>query len=279
MKVFLSWSGARSKAVAGALAWWLPQTIQAVEPWISSDMDKGARWSPEIASQLEATRVGIVCLTRDNLAAPWLVFEAGALSKTKDAYVCTFLLDVTAADVEPPLGQFQHTLFEKGDVRRLLETINKDVHKGGERGLSDTALSDSFDMWWPKLEQRLRAVQPSATARTKRPERELLEEVLEIVRGLQRPSASPSPSAGSPSEWPAFRIKGSTVISVQEVKAVLKDAFPDGLVVQGNTADPDHWVLVVAREEGIDLEDVRRAVGPAAPDLAIRPATLLARNK
>ena len=99
MKVFLSWSGPRSKAVADAFAWWLPQVIQAIDPSISSDIDKGKRWSDEISNQLEETKLGIICLTQDNLKAPWLLFEAGALWKAKGASVCTFLLDVAPTAV------------------------------------------------------------------------------------------------------------------------------------------------------------------------------------
>src|SRR6266700_7074493 len=113
MNVFISWSGSRSRAVAEALSEWLRKVIQVVEPWISIDIEKGARWSPEIAERLEHSNVGIFCLTRDNLAAPWILFEAGAISKKKGAHVCTFLLDLQAADVEPPLGQFQHTSRDK----------------------------------------------------------------------------------------------------------------------------------------------------------------------
>ena len=44
MKVFLCWSGTRSKGIANALHEWLPRVIQALDPWISVDIDKGARW-------------------------------------------------------------------------------------------------------------------------------------------------------------------------------------------------------------------------------------------
>src|SRR5258707_599889 len=42
MRVFLSWSGERSAAVAAAFPEWLPNVIQAVQPWMSaSDIEQG----------------------------------------------------------------------------------------------------------------------------------------------------------------------------------------------------------------------------------------------
>ncbi len=51
MKLFISWSGARSEYIAEVLREWLPNVIQAVCPWMSaSDIDKGSRWSSNLAS-------------------------------------------------------------------------------------------------------------------------------------------------------------------------------------------------------------------------------------
>lgn len=187
MKVFLSWSGDRSKAAAEKLGEWLAQVIQAVEPWVSPGIEKGARWQSEIADRLGEAKVGIVCLTSSNLTAPWILFEAGALSKTKESYVCTFLLDVTPADVEPPLGQFQHTVFTRDDVLKLVQTINKAVNACAERFLNDQNLVAVFDTFWPQLETRLNKIKNQAEARTApRPDRELLKEALEILRSQEQ---------------------------------------------------------------------------------------------
>jgi len=37
MKVFLSWSGPKSQAVATAFRGWLPDVLQEAEPWLSSE--------------------------------------------------------------------------------------------------------------------------------------------------------------------------------------------------------------------------------------------------
>lgn len=82
MKVFLSWSGERSKAVAELLNDWLCCVIQAARPWVSTrDLDRGSLWFGEINEQLKDTSIGIICLTQENRVRPWILFEAGALAK------------------------------------------------------------------------------------------------------------------------------------------------------------------------------------------------------
>jgi hypothetical protein len=66
------------------------------------DIDKGQRWGLILAEQLESTHAGVICLTPENLTAPWLLFEAGALSKLhKDSKVCTYLIEMPYAAVPP----------------------------------------------------------------------------------------------------------------------------------------------------------------------------------
>jgi hypothetical protein len=188
MKVFLGWSGGRSKQTAEALGDWLGQVIQAVDPWISSDILKGARWEEEISDKLEEAKIGIICLTKENLDENWILFEAGALSKTRDAHVCTFLLDLKPTDIKQPLALFQHTKFEKEDIRKLAHTINQAVEKADERSLEAERLNKIFDRFWPDLEEKLKeiAAMPSEVSGPSRSQREILEEILGIVRTIER---------------------------------------------------------------------------------------------
>ena len=49
------------------------------------EIRSGARWSDVLAKSLDETNYGIICVTRENQHAPWLVFEAGALAKRLDS--------------------------------------------------------------------------------------------------------------------------------------------------------------------------------------------------
>ena len=129
MRVFLSWSGERSQALGSALKDWLPMVLQYVEPWMSNqDIAAGSRWAIEVGKELEQSNFGVLCLTRDNLDAPWLLFEAGALSKVVEiSAVCPYLLDVDVSEISGPLSQFQakknrqsgHTRLASRDQRQV----------------------------------------------------------------------------------------------------------------------------------------------------------------
>lgn len=188
MRIFVSWSGDRSKFVAEALRDWLPDVIQALEPWMSSeDIDKGSRWFSDIITQLNEVKVGIICLTPENLESAWILFEAGALSKTLNkTFVCTYLLDIEPGDISAPLGQFQATKANKEDTKKILCTINKAL---GEEFLTKERLESAFERCWPDFEKKLEAIPDvdsiKVKKKKKRTEKELLEEILELVRAFK----------------------------------------------------------------------------------------------
>lgn len=195
MKVFLSWSGHKSHQVALALRDWLPSVIQSVTPYVSSeDIDKGARWSTDIAKELEDSSFGILCVTKDNLEAPWLLFEAGALSKMMEkGAVCPFLFDLKMAEIkEGPILQFQTTVYEKDDIKKLLISLNKSC---GDTGLKEELLLKSFDVWWPSLDEALKQIMSEKddgkTQAKKTTKDDMLEEILELTRINQKILRSP----------------------------------------------------------------------------------------
>lgn len=191
MKIFLSWSGNKSKLIAESLREWLEQVIQSTEPWISTSIEKGKKWSKEISDRLEESKVGIICLTRENLNAPWILFEAGAISKSSDSYVCTFLTDISSpTEITGPLSSFQHTRFQKDEVLKLLKTINSRIKESkGGKSLNEKSLEDVFEIFYPKLEAKiieiLDVTPEQVTENHIRSDRELLEEIVESQRNLK----------------------------------------------------------------------------------------------
>jgi hypothetical protein len=183
MKVFLSWSGNPSKALAEAFRNWLPGVLQAVRPYYTpDDIAKGTRWPTEIAKELEDCKVGIIFLTRDNLNAPWLMFEAGALSKKLDkSNVCPLLFGIEATDIQGPLVQFQAAKFDKLEVKRAVKMMNDLLPEA----LAMDVLDGVFDMWWPKLDKEITDIlskQGTAKPSALRSDRQLIEEILDLVR-------------------------------------------------------------------------------------------------
>ena len=79
-KIFLCWSKFRSRSIATAWAKLLPEIIEGVEPVLSTEFQKGKEWSRLLRRDLDKARTGIVFLTPENVDAPWIHFEAGALA-------------------------------------------------------------------------------------------------------------------------------------------------------------------------------------------------------
>ena len=188
MKVFLSWSGERSKQVANLLSSWLCCVIQATRPWISSkDIDRGSLWFSEINDQLKDTSVGIICLTKENKDRPWILFEAGALAKgLSTSRVCTLLVDLAPADIEDPLAQFNHTFPIKDNMLELVKTLNSSL---GNNGLDYRILEQVFETYWPQFESEVAKIIKDTEAQDEtqskpRPQKDILTEILENTRTL-----------------------------------------------------------------------------------------------
>jgi hypothetical protein len=156
MKVFISWSGERSRQLAQALHGWLPLVLHYVKPWMSdADVAAGDRWSAVIAKELETSNFGIICITPENLQSPWVMFEAGALAKAmQEAKVIPLLFNLEIREISGPLAQFQAKKFNRDGVAEVVNSINKST----ESGVTEERLRQLFGPLWPQLEGQISAI-------------------------------------------------------------------------------------------------------------------------
>jgi hypothetical protein len=188
MKVFISWSGERSHTLAQGLKNWIPLVLHYVEPWLSeADIEAGERWADAVAKELEASNFGIICITRENVGSPWVLFEAGALAKTmQGSRVIPLLLDLEFRDITGPLAQFQAKKTEKHGISEVIHSIN---HAAGPQAaghpVPEARAKQLFEALWPEFEKHIESIpkHPQA-AKHARPQHEILEELVSSVRAL-----------------------------------------------------------------------------------------------
>lgn len=184
MKVFISWSGERSKAIAEALHNWLPLVLHYVTPWLSqADIEAGQRWAEQVAKELEGCNFGILCVTKENVASPWVLFEAGALAKSmQESRVIPLLLDLEFRDITGPLAQFQAKKFDKVGFSEAVFSLNQN----SQHPVPDDRVRQLFDALWPDLESKINNIPKiSNTTKLSRSQPEILEELVSSVRTLE----------------------------------------------------------------------------------------------
>lgn len=140
------------------------------------------------------------------------------------------------SDLEFPLAHFQTTKAQQEDTRKLFRTLNQAL----QTGLNEHQVDAVFDKWWPDLERSLKAVQaPTGPAQPQREEREILEEVLELVRDLaRRPYTLPEePSVFIPF-GEAGGLQGLGVPGWERVRSILGGSARADVVARPGPAPP-----------------------------------------
>lgn len=185
MKVFISWSGELSKKIAKELSEWLPSIIQSVEVFYSpDDIKKGENWDTRLTDELQDSKYGIVCLTSENVLAPWIHFEAGVISKTLDSKVSALMINVVPSEIQGPLSRFQATRIEKEDFYKLIVSIND----SSDSSLNERVLQKSFDAIWDKMHANINKIIAETGKKTESISHKdsdgnkVLEEILQLMR-------------------------------------------------------------------------------------------------
>jgi hypothetical protein len=193
--VFISWSGPRSKAMGEALRGWLPHVIQSVDPFFSNkDIEAGAFWDEAIRTALKTVRFAVVCCTPENVTAPWLNYEAGALAENLHRPTAPWLLGSKPEALSvSPLSRLQAHEADKAGTLAILQGLNNSL----VAPLSSGVLSEAFETHWPKLEAKLLAIPETQTKLPERKDRDMLEEVVGLCRQLVTESRT------FPQYWPS----------------------------------------------------------------------------
>lgn len=138
-KVFISWSGDFSKDIASEFNKFLKK-IFGNKTWLSFEsISMGVDWARCIAEEIEKDSCGLILVTKENVSAPWLYFEAGALAKRKNAQVIPIYFGIERDNIfNTPLFLRQSVEIPdkdyiwgdaiKKDILRVLVSIKDSLH-------------------------------------------------------------------------------------------------------------------------------------------------------
>lgn len=180
MRIFASWSGEESKQIAELLKLWIPCVLQDADVYVSSqDIGKGERWLSSVTANLSEIDFGIIVVTRSNMNAPWILFEAGALSKSVKGFVVPLLCGVeTFEAATSPLTQFQYVRAVRSEMKDLISQTNSVCSKP----LDSKRVDAAFDKWWPDFESEYVKIQlPENKASKKESEASRLSNIEEAL--------------------------------------------------------------------------------------------------
>jgi hypothetical protein len=182
--VFISWSGARSRALAVVLREFLENVIQSVRPYMSDkDLQAGEVWDPRLFEMIGAAKFGVACVTPENHSSAWLHFEAGALANavSEERRLCPYLFGLRKADLRPPLARFQAKEPIETDTFALVESINALCTPP----LPREKLRVVFHKFWPDFAKAIGEIpKVSAVEVATRSTDEKIDELLNIARDL-----------------------------------------------------------------------------------------------
>jgi hypothetical protein len=150
VRVFISWSGDLSRAIAVELREWLPMVVHQVDAWISG---------------------------RD------ILFEAGAVARSLEARVVPLLFGISLRELDGPLAQFQSLQGDKKGIRQLVSTL----YESSKSGLDTHQRDEVFARLWPIFEERLQVL--TALAPQTRPIESPIDLVSDLALSERPPAA------------------------------------------------------------------------------------------
>lgn len=213
--IFLCWSKDRSKAIAEGWAHLLPEIVKC-RPMLSTEFQKGRDWSAILRKNLDEAATGIVFLTPENVAAPWIHFEAGALATAvgrRSGDVFTYVYGFDPGKLEGPLADYQSTIATKEDTWRLLRALCAALER-------DPPAGDAYSEWWTKLETSMAEI-PAPSIR------DLLPGFAELFD--RKTFQEPLPDCTNQRWLDRFAAARATHVALREAARLINDRSPPGL--------------------------------------------------
>ena len=210
-----------------------------------------------MARELSACNFGILCITPENLAASWLLFEAGALAKSLEgSKVIPLLFDLELRDISGPLAQFQAKKFDQTGLKEVAASINRNLPSP----IADGILNSLLDAMWPGMQQKLASI-------PKRPTMERCEAVHileELVAGVRSFDSRLRDTEMAIHEGPARNRKRRPRFYLPmlfDMFVELGSSEPVGiLIIAGMLREDFPWVSEMLTES---YRDIRRGNNPA----------------
>lgn len=234
--IFVSWSGEQARQAGLVISNWLQEIYQRVDVFYSPEsIDKGLRGYVEIQAAISRAVAAIVVVTPESSVAPWVNYEAGALSMQAvdgggERKVVPFLVGLDSpADVTGPLTLFQMATRRRDEVVKMVASLNKVM------GIDPGRAERMVDSAWDQLDSGLEEISfDPAEIPEARTERQILEELLELARAsagkdTARQSVDVAPTRATPEQVADARSELLTVLLGHEnvVSAVPERAPTD----------------------------------------------------
>ena len=129
MKLFISWSGRRSKKVASVfknnLAQILDEDIAKQDIFFSDkDIYTGTQWFDTVKQNLIESDSILLLVTKENVNSTWLIYEAGAILNKEKSNIFILLLDDNISLEGTPLKHYQS--IKKSNLKKLLTDMAED---------------------------------------------------------------------------------------------------------------------------------------------------------
>lgn len=161
-EVFISWSGEHSKAIASHLKMTLEGIFEneTFSAFMSEkDIESGSEWFNTIKAHLIDSRCAIIVLTKENISAPWILFESGAMAVNyEEKRVIPLLFDVNIEE-NSPLSHYNHIRLSEDGFEKMIFDIKEfcNFNKMTAKQLS-TIIDKSYKEFYDCIEHDLGAL-------------------------------------------------------------------------------------------------------------------------